>query len=168
MEDKSQREASYFSVPDSHWRDVGADGYRALAHARTLIDAALAELDRGLHERGETPVADAGTTSAAPLTPAELALQLHEVAGDLLAEVAPDEQDLRQIITTLRTALAVSWDLYSYKESERVTVAEHIRNLRARIEDFERELLTLRQLKGRTNGSSQPPHPNPDEGASSA
>jgi hypothetical protein len=42
----------------------------------------------------------------------------------------------------------VCWDLYSIRESERVTVAEHMNNLKARIEDFERELVALRRASG--------------------
>lgn len=158
MEDRAQGEASYFSVPESRWRDVGPEGYRALVRARGLIEIALAELQRELALRGESVAPDTGSTMNVP-APAELALQLHEIASNLLSQIAPEEQNLREIITTLRTGLAVSWDLYSFRESEQVTVAEHIRNLRSRIEDFERELHALRRIKGQTNGS---PHPPPD------
>jgi hypothetical protein len=79
---------------------------------------------------------------------------MHEVASSVLALVAADEQDLRQVISTLRTALAVCWDLYSVPESERVTVAEHMRNLKIRIEDFEGELLEVQRLKNQPTEES--------------
>lgn len=144
--DKNPRpEPTYFSVPESRWQDIGKDVYAALARLHALVGLALAELERELQIQGE--VVEGPTIPAVAPAPADLALQMHEVAGEILSSVAADEQDLRQIIGTLRTAFAVSWDLYSYTESERVTVAEHMRNLRARIDDFERELLALRQAK---------------------
>jgi hypothetical protein len=114
----------------------------------------LAEIDRVLPNRDRS--ADApGATSGSASNPAELALHLHEVAGAILTRAAADEQSLRQIISTLRTALAVCWDLYSVPESERFTVAEHMRNLRSRIEDFEGELLEVQRLKQQPD--DQPP-----------
>jgi hypothetical protein len=153
-ENRSQLERTFFSIPESHWRDVGEDGYRTLSRIQLAIGLALAEIEGQRKARGEAPiVGEAAATT--PLPPAELALLMHEVAGQILAEVASDEQDLRQIITTLRTAFTVSWDLYSFTESERVTVAEHMRNLKMRIEDFERELETIRRLKSNRNGGGQ-------------
>ncbi|MGH2461986.1 MAG: hypothetical protein ACRDIY_24280 [Chloroflexota bacterium] len=149
MDDRSSLEPVYFSMPETHWVDVGADSYRVLARVSQAIDLALGELEKCFPGqvaaiRGEaTPDADA----TAP-APAELAFQLHEGASELLSRVAGDEQDLRQIIGTLRTALAVCWDLYSVRESERVTVSEHMQNLKGRIEDFERELRALRLSHG--------------------
>jgi 2-phospho-L-lactate transferase/gluconeogenesis factor (CofD/UPF0052 family) len=146
MDQKPRPEpSSYFSVPESHWRDVGAEGYRNLSRLHAAMGIALARLEEELKLQGED-VAGPPVSGVAP-SPAELALQMHEVAGEILSGVASDEQDLRQIITTLRTAFAVTWDLYSFKETERITVAEHMDNLRARIDDFERELNVVRQAK---------------------
>jgi hypothetical protein len=153
MDDRSQFEPAYFSVPDSQWQDVGHELSGELARVYVAVGLALAELDRLQPPEPAAAPVTTGTTTLSVPAPAELALQMHEVAGQLLANAAGDEQDLRQIITTLRTALAVCWDLYSVRESERVTVAEHMHNLRGRIEDFERELLALRRLKnGPGNG----------------
>ena len=150
-DDRSQLEPTYFSVPESHWRDVGPEGYRALLGLQSAIGLALTQLEQELQARGQLSSAPEAAAPT-PLAPADLALQMHEVAGQLLAEVAADEQDLRQVIGTLRTAFTVSWDLYSFTESERVTVADHMTNLKARIEDFERELHTIRRLKTNKNG----------------
>lgn len=145
MDDRSSLEPVYFSMPETHWSDVGIESYRALSRISLAIQMAIGELEKCFPEAVESTrtEASAATPANAP-APAELAFQLHEAAGEILSRVAGDEQDLRQIIGTLRTALAVCWDLYSVRESESVTVSEHMRNLKGRIEDFERELRALR------------------------
>lgn|GEM_PF-2510045 len=156
MDERERLDPTYFSIPRSDWQQIQPEIVQDLTRLQQVISAALLELDRlGVGSADRTGQAES------VLPPAELALQMHEVAGAILAHVAGDEQDLRQVITTLRTALAVSWDLYSVRESERVTVAEHMRQLRARIEDFERELLAIRDLKGPpgSNGSSSDSSP---------
>ncbi len=150
-EDRSQLDPVFYSLPTTPWSVVGREVYRDLARLHVAIGLALAELDQ-LQLGDDAPSEPAIAASALP-SPAELALQMHEVAGHLLALSAGDEQDLRQIISTLRTALAVCWDLYSVRESERVTVFEHMGNLRTRIEDFERELVALRRLKSEGGAS---------------
>ncbi|HLH73356.1 MAG TPA: hypothetical protein VKX96_08725 [Chloroflexota bacterium] len=151
MSDRSQSEPTYFTVPQTYWRDVGDEAYRALSRVHIAIGLALSELER-LRPSGEilTPTDLQTFVGSAPPSPAELALQMHEAAGQLLAAVAGEEQDLRQIIGTLRTALAVCWDLYSWKESHQITVAEHMKNLRRRIDDFDQELRTVLSLKSGT------------------
>jgi hypothetical protein len=144
--DRSQLDPAFFSVPESRWAEVGAESYPDLQRVYLALGLALTEIDRVLPDRDRSADAPGVASGPAPY-PAELALQLHEVAGALLSRTAADEQDLRQIISTLRTALAVCWDLYSIPESERLTVAEHMRNLRVRIEDFEGELLEVQRLK---------------------
>ena len=146
MDDRSKLDPVYFSMPESHWPDVGRDAYRALSRVHLAMGLALGELERAFPDAiaAASAEASAAVASGTP-SPADLALQMHEVATELLSQVAGDEQDLRQIIGTLRTALAVCWDLYSVRESERVTVSEHMYNLRNRIEDFERQLLEVRQ-----------------------
>lgn len=145
MDDRSSLEPVYFSMPETHWADVGIDSYRALSRVSLEIGLAIGELEKCFPDQIDSTRAEASAAapSKAP-APAELAFQMHEAAGELLTRVAGDEQDLRQIIGTLRTALAVCWDLYSVRESERVTVSEHMHNLKGRIEDFERELRALR------------------------
>jgi len=147
MDDGSQSEPTYFTVPQSNWRDVGPEAYRALSKVNVAIGLALSELERQLSPENVLRPTEVQTFAGAPSAPAELALQMHEAAGELLTAVASDEQDLRQIIGTLRTALAVCWDLYSWKESHHVTVADHMKNLRFRIDDFEKELRTVHTLK---------------------
>jgi hypothetical protein len=144
--DRAQLDPAFFSIPESKWVEVGAESYTELQRLQVAIGLALAEIDRVIPDRDRS--VDTGTvvSDQAP-SPAELALRMHEVAGALFSRTAADEQDLRQIISTLRTALAVCWDLYSIPESERVTVADHMRNLRVRIEDFEGELLEVQRMK---------------------
>lgn len=143
MDERARLDPSYFSIPASDWAQVDPAVAKELARTYRELGLALQTLDR----LGVTPEsADAEPESPPP--PAELALRMHETAGSLLGQVAADEQGLRQIITTLRTAFAVAWDLYSFRESERVTVAEHMRQLRDRIEEFERELLEIQDAKG--------------------
>jgi hypothetical protein len=148
MEDRTQLDPTYFSMPATQWRDVGAEGYAELARLHLAIGLALAELGRLQPELLPGDAQEIPSGSVVAPAPAELALHLNQVAGQLFTQIAADEQDLRQIIGTLRTALAVCWDIYSVRESERVTVAEHMVNLKGRIEDFERELLEIRRLKG--------------------
>lgn len=148
MDDRSKMESDSFSIPESDWRDVGRESYRALARLNLAIGMALVEIETAFPDVTSSVETGAPATIAAP-APAELALQMHEVAGEILSQVAGDEQSLRQIIGTLRTALAVCWDLYSVRESERTTVSEHMRNLKGRIEDFEQELRALRRSNAR-------------------
>jgi hypothetical protein len=154
VSDRAQLDPAFFSVPESRWTDVGAESYPDLQRVHLAIGLALGEIDRVLPDRDRSTDGPDVASGPAP-NPAELALHLHEVAGALLSRTAADEQNLRQIISTLRTALAVCWDLYSIPESERFTVAEHMRNLRMRIEDFEGELLEVQRLKQRPD--DQPP-----------
>ncbi len=148
MDDRSRMEADSFSIPESSWRDVGPDPHPALARLNLAIGLALSEIEQAFPDVRESPAVSAPLGAGAP-SPAELALQMHEVAGEILSRVAGDEQNLRQVIGTLRTALAVCWDLYSVRESERTTVSEHMQNLKGRIEDFERELRALRRASTR-------------------
>jgi hypothetical protein len=154
VSDRTQLDPAFFSIPNSRWAEVGAQSYADLQRASVAIGLALAEIDRVLPDRDRSADGSTAASGDAP-SPAELALHLHEVAGALLSRAAADEQSLRQIISTLRTALAVCWDLYSVPESERYTVADHMRNLRTRIEDFEGELLEVQRLKRRPD--EQPP-----------
>jgi hypothetical protein len=149
MDDRTKLDPAYFSMPDVGWSEIAADVKRDLTRVHLSIGLALASLAQ--IQPGEDGGANPGDAvpTVAP-DPVKLAFQMHEVAGQILTAAAAEEQSLRQIITTLRTGLAVCWDLYSIRESERVTVAEHMNNLKARIEDFERELVELRRARGTT------------------
>jgi len=160
MDDRAKLDPVYFSMPTTHWPQVGSEAYRSLSRVNLAIGLALTELEKSYPEAITSAAAEASASAAAGTpAPADLAFQMHEVAGELLAQVAGDEQDLRQIIGTLRTALAVCWDLYSIRESERVTVSEHMHNLKGRIEDFERELRALRL----SHGDRQQPEDSSEE-----
>ena len=155
MDDRSRLEPVYFSMPETQWSDVGREAYHALSRVHLAIGLALTELEKSFPDAVSQAAAEAsGSVAAGTPRPAELAFQMHEAAGDLLARVAGDEQNLRQVIGTLRTALAVCWDLYSVRESEKVTVSEHMINLKNRIEDFERELRALRLSQSGDNTPS--------------
>lgn len=148
MDDRTRLDPTYFSIPNSQWQDHDPETFRALTRLNVAIGLALAEwTSQGVGEDTGSDPQDALPSIA--LAPGPLALQLHEVAGQILAASAGEEQALRQVITTLRTGLAVCWDLYSIPQTEALTVAEHMKNLRIRIEDFERELVELRRGKDR-------------------
>jgi len=159
VDDRTRLDPTFFSVPTSRWQDVSGDTVRELTRINIAIGLALA--DMSTERSSDVPSGEGDfAVSSTVLPPAQLALRMHEVAGQILAATAADEQNLRQIITTLRTGLAVCWDLYSVRESETVTVFEHMKNLRSRIEDFERELVAARQDK--TNEAEPEDVPLPD------
>lgn len=81
-----------------------------------------------------------GVTNEGLPKPGEIAWQLYDAAGRLTAASESDEKDLRQVITTLRTALTVAWDMYDLPQSERTTVYQHIERLRTTIQGFEADL----------------------------
>jgi len=132
----------YFSVADSDWTDLDPKLRQELKNLYQVIGAALAEADRS--DQGQT-ARSAPSRSPEKLSPARLALRMHEVAGAILEDSARDEYDLRQLITTLRTALTVAFDLYGAQTAERVTVAQHMRSLKEYIVGFEQELKALRE-----------------------
>jgi hypothetical protein len=80
--------------------------------------------------------------------PLEVALKLNEIASALFDQVAGDERDLRQVISTLRTAHAVAWDMHDAVQATQTTVEQHMEKLRATIDDFEADLKELQ--KGRS------------------
>ena len=160
MDDRTRLDPTYFSVPSSRWQDHDRDTFHALTQLNLAISLALADWTaQGF--TGDAGGAAEDSTPSVPLAPGSLALKMHEVAGQLLSASAGEEQALRQVITTLRTGLAVCWDLYSIPQSEVVTVAEHMKNLRTRIEDFERDLVELRRGKDRDEDLfAEPEEPN--------
>ena len=154
MDDANTTDSTFFSLPDQDWADLDPKVRSRLSSLYLSIAAALAQSEPSSHGRPELSAAS-GTGSAFPgvapsglaeaLTPGQLALRMYEVAGSILESSAGDEYDLRQVITTLRTALAVAWDFYGAQTAERVTVAEHMRSLKDHIVEFERELSLLRK-----------------------
>ena len=104
----------------------------------TNAAAALSELVRRVRSGQPESGGEAALT-----TPGEMAWRLYDAAGRLTIASGSDEKDLRQMITTLRTALTVAWDMYDRPQSERTTVQEHIERLRTTIQDFEADLSAL-------------------------
>jgi hypothetical protein len=122
-------ESSYLSLPGTSWEDV-SDGDRE----------ALRRLARTIDALADDPKA---------ASPEDLALEMSNVANRILADVAGAERDLRDLISNLRTCLAVSWDMYDKIQADGTTVSQHIENLREQIQGFEADLTALR-LEGET------------------
>jgi hypothetical protein len=120
-------ESSFTSLPGTSWDLVDAQDRAELARVGRAIDALAAD-----------PKSN---------TPEDIALQMSGLAARILAAVAGDERDLRDMIQNLRTCLAVTWDMYDKIQADRTTVSEHIENLREQIQGFEAELTAL-QLEG--------------------
>lgn len=125
-EARDQGEDFFYKLPTGSWAELDEEAIHRLRVLQLQLARVLDPL-----------ATDADRES---LPPARLAFRLFEAANQLFAEAAPAENDLRQVITTLRTALAVCWDIYSIREAESTTVAQHMTNLRERIEEFERDL----------------------------
>lgn len=122
-------ESSYLSLPGTSWHLVSAEDRDALRRLAGTIDALASD-----------PKA---------ASPEDLALEMSNLSGRILAEVAGDERDLREMIANLRVCLAVSWDMYDKIQADRTTVSEHIENLRDQIQGLEADLTALR-LEGET------------------
>ena len=116
-------ESSYLSLPETTWRAVPEEERAALVRIARAID----ELDR----------------SPEP-TPEDLAMQMAGVSSRILAAVAGEERDLRQMIEALRTCLAVSWDMYDKIQADATSVSQHIDNLKEHIQALEADLTALR------------------------
>jgi len=125
-------ERAYYRLPAQGWQSVWPVLEPRLRELRERLDAVLDDRQR-----------DAG----AP-TPAELALELGGAVTALFEQLAPEERDLRDVVTTLRTALALCWDMYSYQEAGRVTVRAHMERLQSDIEGFEARLEQVQEASG--------------------
>jgi hypothetical protein len=114
----------------------------------TDVAEALSELVRQVRNERAESASKTGLT-----TPGEMAWRLYDAAGRLTSASGSDEKDLRQMITTLRTALTVAWDMYDLPQSERTTVHQHIERLRTTIQDFEADLGALQSDRASEPGS---------------
>lgn len=132
---------AYFRLPRAGWPAV-----------LPAVDDRLRSLQRAL----DAVLDPAGPRADVP-APAELAIQIGGLATALFEELAPREHGLRQVITTLRTGLALCWDMYGADEAARVSVAAHMRRLQAQIDDFERELLDVQGETATDEGDEPPP-----------
>ena len=132
---------AFYQLPATEWGEVDPATMALLAALVADLTAtvrALAPSSAGAEGDDPTPV---GTV----LQPAALALRLGECASQLFNAVAGAESDLRQVIATMRTALALCWDLYSADETGRVTVRQHMERLRTSIVDLEADLAALQE-----------------------
>jgi hypothetical protein len=80
-------------------------------------------------------------------SPLEVALKLNEIASAVFEQLAGDERDLRQVISTLRTAHAVAWDMHDAIAATRTTVEQHMAQLRDTIDSFEADLKELQKSR---------------------
>ena len=128
------------------------DLFRAGPAVLALIVASLAapapsKADPSPGGSEETSVAEIYRLQAAfhrAKTLQDLALMMSGLSARILASVAGNERDLRDMISALRTCLAVTWDMYDKIQADRTTVSEHIENLREHIQGFEADLTALR------------------------
>jgi hypothetical protein len=128
-EEQPAGERAYFRLPQQQW---------------AAIWPAAEERLRATGKRLEQVLDDRTRDADAP-SPAELALDLGAAATALFTLLAPDERDLREIVTTLRTALALCWDMYSYQEAGKVSVQSFMDRLRTEIEGFEAQLSEMQE-----------------------
>jgi chromosome segregation ATPase len=129
MNERPSEGSAYFGVRPGTWSEI---------EAATLLEVVkLQEILAGIitpgHEQRPSPL--------------EVALKLNEVAQALFDQLAGDERDLRQVISTLRTAHAVAWDLHDAVQATRTTVEQHMARLRETIDSFESDLRELQQSR---------------------
>ena len=125
MQDERNESSPFFRAPPGIWPDVDGATWEELTKLHETIGRAI------------------DTTSAARPTPLEVAMKLSEIANRIFEQLAPDERDLRQVISTLRTGHAVAWDMYDAVQATRVTVEQYMRELRETIDSFENDLSEL-------------------------
>lgn len=127
-------ESSYLSLPTTDWNEVPAEERNALRSLARTIDA-LADDPKAA-------------------SPEDLALQMSGISSRILAAIAGEERDIRDMIHALRTCLAVTWDMYDAIQADQTTVTQHLDNLKEQIQGLEADLTALR-LEGETT----PPDP---------
>lgn len=120
-------------------RDEGSPFFRVRPASWSEIDEATRADVVRLHGM----LASVFSESAEARGPIDTALRLNELANRLFEQVAGDERDLRQVISTLRTAHAVAWDMHDAVQASRTTVEQHMRQLRETIDSFESDLRQL-------------------------
>lgn len=122
-------ESSYLSLPTTDWNEVPDQERHALRQLARTIDALAAD-----------PKA---------ASPEDLALEMSNVSQRILASIAGEERDLREMIHSLRVCLAVTWDMYDAIQADQTTVTQHMDNLKEQIQGLEADLTALR-LEGET------------------
>jgi ABC-type transporter Mla subunit MlaD len=125
MAEKRDESSPFFRARPGEWSEIHTATLSEVIHLQGLLAAIVgADVER----------------RPAPL---EVALKLNEIASALFDQLAGEERDLRQIISTLRTAHAVAWDMHDAVQATRTTVEQHMEQLRATIDDFEADLKEL-------------------------
>jgi|SRR5579884_2598208 len=128
MNDERNEGSPFFRLPQAgNWNDVDP-GLRADVRA---LCATLQAAEDG----GDAP------------TPLEVAMKMSELANRLFEHLTGEERDIRQVISTLRTAHAVAWDFYDAVQATRVSVDEYMRALRRNIDSFENDLHELQKSR---------------------
>lgn len=119
----------YFRVAPGEWTEINVSTLAELVRLQDTIASIAAP---GVDSRP---------------TPIELALKLNEIANALFEQLAGDERDLRQVISTLRTAHAVAWDMHDAVQAASTTVETHMAQLRSTIDSFEADLTALQKSR---------------------
>jgi hypothetical protein len=117
-------ESSYLSLPTTDWNEVPSEERDALRTLARVIDA-LADDPKAA-------------------SPEDLALQMSGISGRILASIAGEERDIREMIHSLRVCLAVTWDMYDAIQADQTSVTQHIDNLKEQIQTLEADLTALR------------------------
>ena len=129
MTEHASEGSPYYRAPAGVWPDIDGRIWEELVRLQGTLAAALDTAN------GQRP------------SPLEVGLKLNEIAQGIFDQLAPDERDLRQVITTLRTAHAVAWDMYDAVQAARTTVEQYMSDLRQSIQSFERDLGELQQSR---------------------
>ena len=127
MGERADEGSPYFQVRPGKWTEIETATLSEILHLQDLL-AAIVDPNA---ERRPAPI--------------EIALKLNEIASALFDQLAGDERDLRQIISTLRTAHAVAWDMHDAVQATQTTVEQHMEKLRLTIDDFESDLRELQE-----------------------
>lgn len=130
---RDRGDRAFYHIPEGDWSNVSPETLEQIRRLGALLGQYAASQSLG----------------DLPESPSRLAYGLIEAANSLSSDIGGEDGDLRQVILTLRNALAVTWDCYSPLEAERTTVFDYMTRLREQIEDFERDLEAFD--KGRTD-----------------
>ena len=129
MSDNRDESSPYFNVPPGDWSEIDGHLRADLVRAEGAIESVI----RGSEGNRTSPI--------------ELALLFQSIATNLFEHLAGDERDLRQVISTLRTAHAVAWDMVDASSATRLTVEQFMLHLRTQIDGFERDLKAMQEAR---------------------
>jgi ABC-type transporter Mla subunit MlaD len=129
MPEKRDDSSPFFRARPGEWAEIETATLSEVIHLQGLLAAIV------------------GSDVERRPAPLEVALKLNEIASALFDQLAGEERDLRQVISTLRTAHAVAWDMHDAVQATRTTVEQHMEKLRATIDDFEADLKELQQSR---------------------